>query len=246
MTNPRLSILTVTYNASDQLPQLINSLKNQTDGDFEWVVADGGSTDASLDLLYSAKKKLQSVVIDSRPDCGIYDALNRAVAIACCDYYLVAGADDLFDADAVKNFKKSIASSDADFITAKIRAGYSINRERKPSWLWLYGASARVSGHAIGTAINKQVHNEVGLYDKRYQIYADGHFMLKAIKAGSRVSKHVFISGTYSLEGISNRNQMISFSEQFRSQVENGSNWILQLAIFCLRLIKWGLKGPLQ
>ena len=40
-----LSIITATFNAADVLPRLIVSLKSQADPDFQWVVADGGSTD---------------------------------------------------------------------------------------------------------------------------------------------------------------------------------------------------------
>lgn len=40
-----LSIITATFNTADVLPRLIDSLKSQTDPDFQWVVADGGSTD---------------------------------------------------------------------------------------------------------------------------------------------------------------------------------------------------------
>ncbi|MGZ3612114.1 MAG: glycosyltransferase, partial [Ktedonobacteraceae bacterium] len=40
-----ISIITATYNAAALLPTLIDSLRVQTDKDFEWIVADGGSTD---------------------------------------------------------------------------------------------------------------------------------------------------------------------------------------------------------
>ena len=40
---PTISVITATYNAAAVLPRLIESLAAQTDQDFEWVVADGGS-----------------------------------------------------------------------------------------------------------------------------------------------------------------------------------------------------------
>lgn len=39
----KISVLTATYNAAAQLPHLIESLRSQTDRDFEWVVIGGGS-----------------------------------------------------------------------------------------------------------------------------------------------------------------------------------------------------------
>ena len=246
MINPRLSILTATFNAGKHLPGLIESLKNQTDQDFEWIVADGGSTDDTLSVIERLCKDMKYLSVDSRSDYGIYDALNRAIKKSTGDYYLVAGADDQFEPKAVENFKKGISCSDAELVSARIKVNGKVKRERKPSWLWLYGASAKVSSHAVGTAIRTKLHSEFGFYSKKYQIYADGHFMLRVIKSGAKVELMDFVSGSYSTEGVSNRNQMISFSEQFRSQIENGSSWFLQLIVFSLRISKWGFKGALK
>ena len=246
MNSPRLSILTATFNAGKNLRGLIESLKNQTDQDFEWIVADGGSTDDTLSLLESSCKGMKYLTVDSQSDCGIYDALNRAIKKSTGDYYLVAGADDQFEPNAVEDFKKSICDSNAELVSARIKVNGKVRRERKPSWLWLYGASAKLSSHAVGTAIRTKLHSDFGFYSMKYRIYADGHFMLKVIKSGAKIELTDFVSGSYSTEGFSNRNQMISFSEQFRSQIENGSNWFLQLIIFSLRISKWAFKGALR
>lgn len=71
-----LSIITATFNTSECLPRLIDSLKLQSDPDFEWIVADGGSTDKTLALVHDAAKTL-NVKVDSRSDFGIYDTLNK-------------------------------------------------------------------------------------------------------------------------------------------------------------------------
>ena len=46
-----ISVVTATRNAVEHLPNLIESLREQTDRDFEWVVADGASDDGTLELL---------------------------------------------------------------------------------------------------------------------------------------------------------------------------------------------------
>ena len=83
---PLISIVTATYNAAAHLQGLIASIKAQTDRDFEWVVADGSSSDDTLDIL----KRIEgvSMLVDSQPDYGIYDAFNRAIKLARGDYYL--------------------------------------------------------------------------------------------------------------------------------------------------------------
>ena len=102
----QISIITATFNAANHLPQLIDSLQSQTNKNFEWVIADGGSTDATLDILQSIKNL--NIVLSSQVDFGIYDALNRAVKLSTSDYYVVIGADDVFKPDAIENFSNEI------------------------------------------------------------------------------------------------------------------------------------------
>jgi len=84
------TVITATYNAQNHLPMLIESLRKQSDKEFEWVVADGASDDGTLELLQSIDDL--NIVISSQPDFGIYDALNRAIRDSSGKYYIVAGA----------------------------------------------------------------------------------------------------------------------------------------------------------
>ena len=94
---PFISIITATYNAAPYLPRLIHSLRGQDFKNFEWVVADGGSSDETLEILSQVDDL--NLIVDSRPDQGIYDAFNRAVALSSGDYILFLGADDYLIVD---------------------------------------------------------------------------------------------------------------------------------------------------
>ena len=233
-----ISVITATYNEEAALPRLIASLEAQSDQDFEWVIADGGSTDNTLNILNDAQTKLQHVVVSVEKDSGIYDALNKAIAITSSDYYLVVGADDSLSPNAIAQYKKACLGNNYDLITAKVIIGDKLTASKKPGWLWLYGAPAKISGHSVGLLIKKSLHDKFDFYSLKYQIYSDGYFMLKALKGGAKVKQVDFCAGQFSTTGISNRNQLISFTEQFRAQVHTGSNVLLQLALFCLRVIK--------
>src|SRR5574343_103309 len=86
---PSISIITVTFNAAAHLPTLIDSLRNQSDRGFEWIVVDGASTDKTVDLLEASGIVTTWI---SEPDFGIYDALNKAIRLSTGEYYLVLGA----------------------------------------------------------------------------------------------------------------------------------------------------------
>lgn len=236
---PTLSIVTATCNAAQHIPRLIASLEAQTDQDFEWVVADGGSTDGTLDILHSAANRLKNVKIDSRPDFGIYDALNRAVKMCNGDYYLVAGADDVFFSQAIADYRAAIAASGADLVTASIESGGCVRGPRKRQWPWLYGPFAFVSGHAIGVALRCKLHESYGYYSRHFPIAADQLFLLKVIRGGASVSIQKFVAGRFeSALGTSGRDVLGNLLEGYRVQVAMGNSLMLQSLLVALRIIK--------
>lgn len=235
---PTISIITATYNAAAVLPRLIESLMAQTDQDFEWVVADGGSADGTLALLENARLHLRNVVIDSRPDFGIYDALNRAIKLSDGDYYLVLGADDELFPSAIEDYRRIARESGADLVSAKVQVQGGIYQSRGRRWEWLYGMSAHVSGHAVGVIIRKALHERFGFYSKKYSIAADHHFILSAVRGGSSVISGDFVAGDYKLTGMSGENFVRSAAEVLCVQVEVGRSFLIQLMLFYVRVMK--------
>ncbi len=85
---------------------LAESLAEQTCRDFEWVVQDGGSTDATAERGCAYEARLPVVKWHSCPDRGIYDAWNKAVARAGGEWLIFFGADDrLAAADVLERVK---------------------------------------------------------------------------------------------------------------------------------------------
>jgi glycosyltransferase involved in cell wall biosynthesis len=231
-----LSIVTATYNAAAPLPGLVASLRAQTDRDFEWIVVDGGSTDATPALLQAAADL--PLAWRSEPDFGIYDALNKGVRRARGTHYLVVGADDRLDADAVANFKHLIERSGADIVTAAVRVGTDRLVARPRGRPWLNGPRAHVTCHAVGTAFRRSLHDEVGWYVRRYPITADLLFVAQAVRAGARVAEGDFVAGTYAGSGVSASDVAGVLSEFFRVQLEVEPNRPLQLLLHVLRLLR--------
>ncbi len=232
---PSITIITATYNAEGVLPTLIESLRAQTDKAFDWVVADGASTDNTLKLL--AEIKDLNLVVDSHPDFGIYDAFNRAIKIASGEYYLALGADDKLYPEAIASFRHAANTSDADLVTAQIFSD-GCTHKLKCSWPWLYGPFAYVSGHAVGTLIRKSLHEVYGMYSPRFPIAADQLFLKKACNSGVRIMKAGFVAGEYCTHGISSTDVLGALTEGFRIQLLTGEHRFWQLLIFLARLVK--------
>lgn len=229
---PSISIITATYNADEYLPNLIKSLKNQTDKDFEWVVADGLSADNTLNLISEIKDF--NVVMSSEPDFGIYDALNRAIKLSSGEFYVVIGADDELNVDAVKNFRLH-ATSNFSVVTASI---FIENKVHKTSILPMFisGFRKKITGHSVATAFRKSLHSKYGYYSKKYPIAADYEFMMKLILNNEPIKQVDFIAGSFALGGLSSQDRLGTASEVMRVMVSFGYSTIIQIAIFIFRL----------
>ncbi|MDR2503643.1 MAG: glycosyltransferase [Deltaproteobacteria bacterium] len=90
-TMPQYSIIIATLNAAATLEHALESVLSQSCRDFELIVQDGASTDGTLNLLQARAPKLDW---QSSPDCGVYDAWNKAVERANGEWALFLGADD--------------------------------------------------------------------------------------------------------------------------------------------------------
>ncbi|HEX7365875.1 MAG TPA: glycosyltransferase family 2 protein [Pelobium sp.] len=88
----KISIITATYNSEVFLSDAIDSYAKQTYANKELIVVDGQSTDATLSILNQNNKHITSLI--SEKDNGIYDALNKGVALAQGDIIGILHSDD--------------------------------------------------------------------------------------------------------------------------------------------------------
>lgn len=93
-TAPVLSVVTVNRNMAEGLARTIASVTQQDFGSFEYVVVDGASTDASVDVIKRHSDRVDRWV--SGRDAGIYDAMNKGVALARGEWVLFLNSGDVF------------------------------------------------------------------------------------------------------------------------------------------------------
>lgn len=106
---PFFTIITSTYNAASTLPRLLDSLASQTCRDFNWIVQDGASSDATMQIVEQYRDRLPEILADSSKDSGIYDAWNKAIdrwQDKIGEWVIFLGADDaLYDKKTLENMK---------------------------------------------------------------------------------------------------------------------------------------------
>ncbi len=92
---PRITIVTPVYNGAAYIREAIESVFSQNYPNLEYIVVDGGSTDATLEIVKSFQG--QNIRVISEPDNGMYDALAKGFALATGDILGWLNSDDLFE-----------------------------------------------------------------------------------------------------------------------------------------------------
>lgn len=98
----KVSIITVSYNSEKTIEDTIKSVLSQDYPNIEYVIIDGASKDATLEIVRKYRDKITQVI--SEKDKGIYDAMNKGIALATGDIIGILNSDDFYaDANVISS-----------------------------------------------------------------------------------------------------------------------------------------------
>ena len=92
-----ISIVTVTWNSAATVADTLRSVNAQTHPEVEHLIVDGGSTDATLDIVRAEGTRVAHII--SERDRGIYDAMNKGIRLATGDVVGLLNSDDFYAGD---------------------------------------------------------------------------------------------------------------------------------------------------
>ncbi len=95
----KVSIITVVYNNEQFIDSAIQSVLSQTHPNIEYIIVDGGSTDRTMEIVNAYREKIQTII--SEPDKGLYDAMNKGMAVATGDVIGILNSDDVYFSNKV-------------------------------------------------------------------------------------------------------------------------------------------------
>lgn len=222
MANPEartlFSIITVTYNASATIAQTMESVATQTCKLYEHIIVDGASTDGTLEIVEKYKNKRTKIF--SKPDAGIYDAMNRGMQMAKGEYYIFLNSGDRFHS---KTTLQSIADAifDNDFpgivygqteivdIDGNFLAPRHLNAPKELS------LSSFKEGMTVCHQAFVAYYKIVSPFDLKYKFSADYEWCIRCLQHSRR---NIYIDETlidYLCEGVTTRNHRKSLKERF-------------------------------
>lgn len=105
-----VSVITVVYNAINEIQETIDSVSVQDYENIEYIIVDGGSTDGTFDLIKNNHGLIDKFI--SEKDKGIYDAMNKGVSLASGSFVIFMNAGDKFFSNDVisKIFEHQVES----------------------------------------------------------------------------------------------------------------------------------------
>lgn len=178
-----ITVITATYNAGKTLERCILSVIEQKGNDIEYIIADGASTDNTMDVVRKYQSSIDCVI--SEPDRGVYDAWNKALRHAHGKWILFLGADDFYEPDAFDLYRGILDAnecSDIDIVSAKCRLINSQGKELRifgNAYDWdqfRHGTNCLSHGTTLH---NRKLFSELGDYDLRFDVNADFEFLLR-------------------------------------------------------------------
>jgi glycosyltransferase involved in cell wall biosynthesis len=242
---PLISIITVVYNGSKTLEQTIQSVINQSYKNIEYIIIDGGSTDGTIDIIKKYEKNI--VHWSSEPDKGLYDAMNKGIALAKGELIGMINSDDWYELDAVKiivdsyieNPQKRIFHGDRfDIDNDGNKRKYRFNQSK-----FKFKYFSMTFNHP-SMFIHRDIY-KVAKYNIDFKSIADYEFVLKAFLKNSDVFCYIPLTYVnYRLDGISAQQSLISeIKEGARARLNAGLKYHQVFIFIILKFVRSFLRN---
>ena len=245
----KISVITVSYNSAATLARTLRSVADQSYPEVEHIVIDGGSTDETAAIVRRAGAHVNRFV--SEPDHGIYDAMNKGIAIASGEVIGFLNADDHYaHNDVLARMAEPFKQAPLDAVLGDV----GFFRAHEPDRLVRRYRSARFSPRAIGWGwmpahpslfVRRAVFERVGTFKTDYRIAGDYEWVARAFGSGGiryRYLPEVVVhmqTGGVSTRGW--RNTILLNQEVMRACRENGisTNWLKILSKYPAKLLEY-------
>jgi glycosyltransferase involved in cell wall biosynthesis len=186
----QISIVTVTWNSAKTIEETLQSLYSQSlfkKGGVEHIVIDGGSTDATLNILRQYSKNIALLV--SEPDNGLYDAMNKGIALSSGSVIGILNSDDLYyDSNVLEWVLDSFKKEDVDLVYADLeyfsnfRANKIVRKYRSNQFSPARLSYGLMPAHPTVFA-KKTIYERFGAFDSSFKIAGDFDWVARIFKS---------------------------------------------------------------
>lgn len=238
---PLVSVITAVLNGARDLERSIVSVIGQTYRQIEFIIVDGKSTDATIDVIERYDGSIDYWI--SEHDRGIYDAWNKGVALANGEWIAFLGAGDAYKPTAVASYVETLirSRSPVDLISSRVNLmdenTRSLRHWGRP-FDWRQFQKAMSFAH-VGALHHRSLFERFGTFDISYRSAGDYEFFMRCGK-DLRALFLDAVTADVSVGGISMGE--VSLRETCAIQKRYGSNSKVAEIRFCIAKLKRKLR----
>lgn len=216
----KISIITVCRNSEKYIEDAILSVASQIGVEIEHIIVDGVSTDNTLNII---KRYDEKIIYISEPDQGIYDAMNKGLAMATGDIIGTLNSDDLYMNEHVLQHvaeafnHRQIDACYADLIyVSQFNVQKVVRYWRSRKYMDGLFKLGWMPAHPTFFA-RKEVYTKYGSFDLKYKIAADFELLFRFIEQSRIKAEYIpFALVKMRLGGTTNK----SFSNIYKQNKE--------------------------
>lgn len=215
-----ISVITINRNNRDGLRQTMQSVLKQDFEDFEFIVVDGASDDGSLEVIKEfqplfEQKQSENFQYESKPDTGIFNAMNKGILKSEGEYLLFLNSGDyLVSSDVLSNF--SALNTVEDYVSGNIVIELDGRQEVRKSpdkvdFLFFFNNSLPHQA----TFIKKRVFETFGLYNEGNKVKSDWENSFRNLIIENSTYRHIEqIISYYDISGVSSQQEFEELKRQ--------------------------------
>lgn len=218
MATPVISIITVCYNAEREIEATLKSVKEQSFKNYEYIIVDGASKDNTLKVITQSGVTPTHLV--SEKDKGIYDAMNKGLALAKGEYLMFLNAgDSLYSTNTLQQIADVAEHENPDVIygdTAIVDAERNYLRPRKLRPPKTLTRNSFKNGMLVCHQAFLPKRELAMPYEMQYRFSADFDWCVKILSNSNKCTQIEGFIVNYLEEGATTRNHLKSLKERFR------------------------------
>lgn len=217
LNKPLVSIITVVYNSEAFIEKTILSIINQSFSSIEYIIVDGGSTDATIEIIKKYEKYISKWITEK--DCGLYDAMNKGLNMATGTYvWFINSGDEAFSESVLMDiFEKTENFPDVVYGETEIidYKGQSIGMRRHQSPENLTWKSLRYGMKVChqSVLVKKVI---AGNYNLKYRYSSDFEWLIEVLKKANTIYFSQMIISKFMDGGQTSKTIIPGLKERFR------------------------------
>jgi len=167
MSNPKVTIIIVTWNSIKYLPDCLKSIFEQTFRDFSVIIIDNGSIDDTVN--YIKKNYPQIFIKENQENIGFAKANNQGISLANSEYALLCNQDIILEKDFLEKALQTIKSDQKiASVGGKLLKIQDLPVSKKPDIIDSCGIKASKSHYFKEIGANKK---DQGQYNKLNEVF---------------------------------------------------------------------------